>query len=195
MNYLFNSQSSLASLTCHSLNGWHAFLFFFFFSKCSSGILASLHRPLVPIGRFFLFQYARPLLQHCLKIPSESQAARKAFWARLWSLSWRQELSSSPLGQHNGWPAVTSPSACWLLSASLQVLSWVNSPQELSLPVRRAGLAQLLILGLHRVGGDGPSTTDLETLCLLASQRGLSLELLFGISGLVCSKPGSYSSS
>lgn len=48
--------------------------------------------------------------------------------------------------------------------------------------MRRADLAQLLILGLHRVGGDAPSTTDLETLCLLASQRGLSLELLFGIS-------------
>lgn len=40
--------------------------------------------------------------------------------------------------------------------------------------------------------GDGLSPTNLETLCLLASQRGLSLELHFGISDLFCSKPGSY---
>lgn len=192
MHYLFNSQSSLASLICHSLNVWCAFLFCF--SKCSSGILASLHRPLLSIGRFFLFQYPWPLPQHCLKTPSESQAVRKAFWARLWSLSVETGAFLLSTGAPHGWPAVTS--ACWLLSASLLVLSWVNSsPRAQPPPVRRADLAQLLILGLHRVGGDGPSTADLETLCLLASQRGLSLELLFGISGLVCSKPGSYSSS
>lgn len=123
----------------------------------------------------------------CSRIVWKS-SVNQELWARPPRLCYalcHRDKSLSPLTQ---WAGCWAPSL-WTVSVSYLPRTAL---QGLSLPVRRADLHQRLILGFCRVGQDGPSSTNLETLCLLASQRGLSLELHFRISDLLCSKPGSY---